>query len=181
MFDAFWNHVCINPGGGACVSFWYDCWIPKTILADSFSRIAAICFHQKILTIDNLKRRCWALANQCKLCRREEESVNHLFVDCDFTKEVWSGINSFSRGIQAPVNGIVSAIRSWPTEVSDCIEGWISYCSLHVVCWTVWRERNNRIFNQSQTTRGALSKKIIRSIVEWVIAKGKVSRDLGSA
>ncbi|CAL1385774.1 unnamed protein product [Linum trigynum] len=290
MFDTFWKHVCIDPGGGAWVSFWHDSWIPKTILADSYPRIAAaalspdawisdivhrsgesltwdinlnvslrggaerervclieflnshaverlgfgpariewlpnpdtvlsvrslyrcltaarfpgvsqfpakavwksvvplkicgflwICFHQKILTIDNLKRRGWALANRCELCQKEEESVSHIFVDCDFTKQVWNGVISCCPLERVPSNDITSTIRNWPSDIPDCIEGWISFCSLHAICWTVWRERNRRIFDLSRTAHGVLSKRVVRTIVEWVIAKGKVDKGSGSA
>ncbi|CAL1389140.1 unnamed protein product [Linum trigynum] len=46
-----------------------------------------IVLHNRILTIDNLMKRGWTMVNRCNLCCRENESVFHLLVDCDFVNE----------------------------------------------------------------------------------------------
>jgi zinc-binding in reverse transcriptase len=44
-----------------------------------------LALKNKILTIDNIAKRGWTLANICYLCRQEEESVQHLFQQCCYT------------------------------------------------------------------------------------------------
>jgi hypothetical protein len=43
----------------------------------------------KILTWDNGQKRGWNGLGWCCLCKSENELVDHLFVHCSFTKEVW--------------------------------------------------------------------------------------------
>lgn len=40
----------------------------------------------KVLTLDQLKRRGWTLANRCFLCLVEEESINHILIHCSKVK-----------------------------------------------------------------------------------------------
>ena len=52
-------------------------WVPKRV---SFFAWEAIW--GRILTLDQLKRRGWALPSRCYLCKADEESANHVFIHC---------------------------------------------------------------------------------------------------
>ncbi|RVW51874.1 hypothetical protein CK203_067969 [Vitis vinifera] len=39
-------------------------------------------FWGKVLTLDQLKKRGWCLANRCFLCCEEEESIDHILIQC---------------------------------------------------------------------------------------------------
>ncbi len=41
----------------------------------------------KILTISNLRRQGLTLVNWCCLCKKNEKTVNHLFIHCEFTSD----------------------------------------------------------------------------------------------
>ena len=43
----------------------------------------------KVLTLDQVQKRGWALTNRCYLCQAHEESIDHLFLHCEKTREVW--------------------------------------------------------------------------------------------
>ena len=43
-------------------------------------------FVEKILTLDELQRRGWTLANKCFLCDIYEESIDHILLHCGKTK-----------------------------------------------------------------------------------------------
>ena len=45
--------------------------------------------HQKIMTVENLKKRGIASPMRCVLCKNSEESLEHLFIECKFSQEVW--------------------------------------------------------------------------------------------
>ncbi|KAJ9704212.1 hypothetical protein PVL29_002673 [Vitis rotundifolia] len=40
----------------------------------------------KALTLNQLKRRGWTLANRCFFCLTEEESTNHILIHCMKTR-----------------------------------------------------------------------------------------------
>ena len=43
----------------------------------------------KVLTLDQLKRRGWTLANRCFLCLVKEESIDHILIHCSKAKALW--------------------------------------------------------------------------------------------
>ena len=44
---------------------------------------------RKVLTLDQLKRRGWNLANRCFLCCVEEETINHILIHCSKARVLW--------------------------------------------------------------------------------------------
>ena len=49
----------------------------------------------RVLTLDRLQKRGWALANRCFLCQTCGESIDHLFLHCERTREVRMLLLSF--------------------------------------------------------------------------------------
>ena len=43
----------------------------------------------KALTLDQIQKRGWALANRCYLCHLNEESIDHLLLHCVKTSALW--------------------------------------------------------------------------------------------
>ena len=62
---------------------WNSCVQPK------ISFFAWEASWQRVLTLDRLQKRGWALANRRFLCQTCEESINHLFLHCEKTREMW--------------------------------------------------------------------------------------------
>lgn len=96
----------------------------------------------KLNTRDLLQRKGWIGPSICTLCRREEESTSHLFVSCSFTCCLW-----------ARITDILHLDSTWdnPTLL-ECYIRWNgTRPSLRTlppfICWYVWIERNNFIFN----------------------------------
>ena len=77
-------HVAPNPAR------WNFIWnFPLMPKIDFFCWTAA---HQSILTGDNLKIRGMEGPSRCPLCCSEEETMDHLLLNCPFSKEVWSEV-----------------------------------------------------------------------------------------
>ena len=43
----------------------------------------------KVLTLDQLKRKGYALASWCVLCEKDEETVDHILVHCSKARMLW--------------------------------------------------------------------------------------------
>jgi hypothetical protein len=43
----------------------------------------------RILTVDNLRRQEFELINRCCLCKKDEETINHLLSHCEFSVDIW--------------------------------------------------------------------------------------------
>jgi hypothetical protein len=65
-------------------SVWHTQAPPRVIF---FVRLAAL---GKILTIDNLRRRKVIVTNRFCMCKRSEEMVDHLLLNCEVAYALWS-------------------------------------------------------------------------------------------
>lgn len=69
-------------------SIWTKIW--NRVLIPKVNMFFWLAVHNRILTIDNLARRGFMYPNRCELCQKEKESMDHLFIHCSFTWEIWS-------------------------------------------------------------------------------------------
>ncbi len=101
----------------------------------------------RVLTRDNLLKRGWRGDDGCELCTERSETVNHLFLNCRFPKELLHGLLSnkaFLRTCETPA-------RLW----EDCAAkgGSIGRGELQTIAavwWSIWLERNRRVFGRSK-------------------------------
>jgi hypothetical protein len=101
--------------------------------------------HRKeILTKDNLKKRNWDGDTKCCFCD-DEESVNHIFIECPFAKIVWRIIH-MSFGLAPPKN-IKNLFGNWLTGIpkQDLVNIRVGVCA---VLWALWNTRNDVVFNK---------------------------------
>ena len=72
-----------------CSSFlWKGIWKVKVPLKVSFFVWTASL--GKILTLDNLRKRGLIVVDWCCMCKRSGESINHLFLNCEVARALWS-------------------------------------------------------------------------------------------
>lgn len=102
---------------------------------------------EQLPMIDLLRKRGMILPNICSLCLKDEETVNHLLMHCPFAREIWEEI-------------LREVGISWlfPNTISDLFQGWnlekksfkkdkILWGLIYLaVCWSIWLERNNHLF-----------------------------------
>lgn len=103
-----------------------------------------------------------------------EESASHLFLHCDVFGSLWQHIRSW-----IGVNGVN------PLNINDHFFQFIHYTGsskarrsflqlLWLLCvWLIWRERNNRIFNNVETPIVQLLDKVKFHSLWWLKAKKK--------
>jgi hypothetical protein len=123
--------------------------------------------HNKILTADNLQKRGWPCNHNCSLCSLSLETVTHLCKDCPFAVEVWSMILSWAElrflfGISK--TGTLSEwwyrLRMLCSKHSrKSFDGLLIY-----FWWSLWVERNNRIFKGQQRT----TEQVVQMVKDFV-------------
>jgi ribonuclease HI/exonuclease III len=120
--------------------------------------------HKSIPTGENLQRRGWEGPFRCPLCCQEEETSNHLLLNCNYSRAIWqkiTGLQIFTR---------------LPTDVESLLLQWESLCPFagkkktqthwiwgllpKLALWNLWLERNNRIFKESLLNEERLFTKI---------------------
>ncbi|CAN1750331.1 hypothetical protein LINPERHAP1_LOCUS4017 [Linum perenne] len=139
------------------------------------SKIVCFCwkiFHRKVATLDNLQRKGLSLANRCVLCGSNSESVDHLFLRCVYSSEVWSLLSS-KLFIYGPFpHGIVDLIEGW--KGLNCMKRFTSAKKviLHFVLWSIWAERNDRVFRDTANSPLSTLHMIWFTIGDWLPVDG---------
>jgi hypothetical protein len=129
----------------------------------------------KILTCDNLMRRGHVLAGWCCLCKNQWETVDHLLLHCEVAVALWGFVFSMF-GVQ----------RVFPAMVLDMVSGWHNWFGRHssaiwnlaplCVMWSLWQERNRRIFEDAEKSVSHLQEHFLACFL-IVLGRG-VSRKL---
>ncbi|XP_016199059.1 uncharacterized protein LOC107640024 [Arachis ipaensis] len=103
----------------------------------------------------------------CVLCKREIESVEHLFLLCEFTWQVWCRwLRTFGE------------VWSMPGTIRELFERWTGrhkrkqeqkkwLPGFFAVIWNIWVERNARIFQNQETVVDCVLRKTLLSYNEW--------------
>ena len=65
-----------------CPILWRKVWITNLIPKINFFWWTTQ--HGIFLTLDNLKKKGFYITNYCCLCEQKEESIYHLFIECQF-------------------------------------------------------------------------------------------------
>ena len=101
---------------------------------------------EAILTHENLKKMKFSMCSRCYLCGEEVETVNHLFLQCRITSQLWRIFISLRGFAWAMPNRITHLLYSWGEVGVGAADRdrWriVPAC----IWWTVWKERNARCF-----------------------------------
>ena len=98
---------------------------------------------RKALTLDQLQKRRWTLANRCYLCQRHEESIDHILLHCEKARTLWVLLFSMF-GVQwvMPATTIKEMFSGWNgTFVGKKGKG-VWRASPLCLFWMVWKARN---------------------------------------
>jgi hypothetical protein len=107
--------------------------------------------HGKVNTCDNIqKRRPFHSLNPhwCILCKDGEESVDHLFLHCPFSIQLWWRLfKEFGGSWVTPKScyALLSTNFCWGGRNKKVKVLWS--CRVVAVFWAIWMERNRRIFD----------------------------------
>ncbi|WMV25830.1 hypothetical protein MTR67_019215 [Solanum verrucosum] len=66
---------------------WKSIWKPK--VPYKVNCFMWLLTKEAVLTHENLKKRGYQLASRCTLCEEHAETINHLFLHCTWTEQLW--------------------------------------------------------------------------------------------
>ncbi|XP_057791183.1 uncharacterized protein LOC131008313 [Salvia miltiorrhiza] len=123
----------------------------------------------RIATVDNLRRRqvvTHSATDFCVLCQVKEETIEHLFFLCQKTDEIWKEILSwtgnqaaFHSKTKAHFNAFVNLGSN--KDVDFFLAVWMC------VIWSIWKTRNNCIFNQGSWNKDRMMAEIKARLWAW--------------
>ena len=109
----------------------------------------------KVLTLDQLKKRGWTLANRCFFCLTKKESTNHILIHCTKTRVLWE--------LLFALFGLLGWYGSFVGEKRK--KAW----KLALLClfWTVWKEKNRIAFDNEEFSVHRLKNSFVCSFWSW--------------
>lgn len=120
------------------------------------------------INVSTVMQRRWPTLNlqpsRCVLCKNHGEDLDHLFLNCEFTMNLWQAL-------------LDELNLSWvqPRQVRDCFEQQVARgrntrryqlwgSSVQAIIWWTWAERNRRIFEQNAKNWEEVWEAIHRSV-----------------
>ena len=108
----------------------------KTAIPEKIKIFLWLAMKNKILTAENLKKRGWEHPSSCVLCGKEDETVSHLFLSCQFSRQMWSSVRS-KLNLDGLPDELQTLWTSWRMRLipKEIRQGWDIYFA--AFCWTV--------------------------------------------
>jgi len=106
---------------------------------------------EAVLTHENLKKRGYHFASRSTLCGEQAETINHLFLHCKWTEQLWRMFICLKGITWVKPGSIKGVLSSWIRDGNASKEErwkFVPAC----VWWTIWKERNNRSFENVQNS-----------------------------
>ena len=148
---------------------WKAIWVVHALKRVSF--FACSASWGRILTANNLMRRGYQLTGWYCMCRRDGETINHPLIHCDMAVGLWNFV-FWKFGIIWVLPGcVLDLFFGWYNGLGKFhskIWNMVPLCLL----WTLWREQNSHIFENSEHTDSQLQELFSNTLYEWVIAWG---------
>ena len=142
------------------IGYLNDFWIWKLPL--KIKIFIWLTLNKKIPTSDFLQKIRWTRPNICHLCFRGQDSTDHIFTHCMFTRQVWDKITQDNN---LKIDWIGNSI-------TDCLDHWTTSEKFYkmlppLVNWYIWLSRNYKIFENKNPSISAISYKALGLFHLW--------------
>jgi len=143
---------------------WKSIWRTKVPLKVAF--FAWTAAQGKIFTLDNLRKKRVIVIDRCCMWKMNGESMDHLILHCKVARALWNAIFSHVSLSWVMHLRVVDLFACWWTggrSWSAAMWKMVPYCLL----WCLWRERNDRQFEDKERTTEELISFFFHSLYSW--------------
>lgn len=134
--------------------------------------------HKKMLTWENLRKKGFIGPSRCPMCRTEEETMNHLLNTYDWANSIWNWAETILQRMDRVMNSIQETIENWSGNFSNTqVVNTIWKLILGFIPWTIWKQRNQRVFLNENRSINHLKDSILQNIKQTIIAKGRMEQN----
>ena len=130
---------------------WDSMGLPK------FNFFSWLLAHRKVLTGENLTKRGIVGPHRCPLCCNEEETIDHLFIDCTYATQVWNLLLEALEATPPHHQKIQQVFVTWQSRYPTSFKGKKGWKKIWMalpkyICWKIWIARNQCIFQDIKPT-----------------------------
>lgn len=155
----------------------WKAWAPLKV--KFFTWLAA---RKRIWTADRQHRHRLQDQSVCPLCDQELETADHLFVHCNFTKQVWHAVLT-TLGVNPLMPVAEMELMDWWTDLRRGHNKFKKKgidSAVMLVTWCIWKERNGRTFGSRPTNDvNQMFDIVMKEGQLWVMAGAKWLAALG--
>ncbi|RVX20512.1 Transposon TX1 uncharacterized 149 kDa protein [Vitis vinifera] len=101
----------------------------------------------KVLTMDQLKKRGWAVANRCFICCEEEESIDHILIHCSKARALWDLLFALFGVCWVLPYSARETLIEWRGFMLGKKHRKVWKAAPLCLFWAVWMERNRITFD----------------------------------
>jgi hypothetical protein len=134
----------------------------------------------RLWTADRLERRGLDHPEECALCCQEQETCNHIMVQCSFSRQIWYTLLLEYR-LHRFTPDIHAEFATWWTSLSEALprskKKEINALVILVVR-SIWLERNSRVFDRFATLPMEVCRKLRVEFAQW--KRAKLCGDVGT-
>jgi hypothetical protein len=134
-----------------------------------------LVLHNKCWTADRLAKRGLPHPSSCPLCDQEGESIHHLLVSCVLARQFWYLLQRVGLFALSPEMEDINFEAWWSRSAEvihkDLRDGFNSLVILGA--WTIWRHRNDCVFNGAQPSIARLLTSASDEFNMWCFAGAK--------
>ena len=118
-------------------------------------------------TIDRLQRCLLPHPAVCPFCDQEPKNINHLTLGCVFARQIWAVImNNWDKPDWIPISD--AKLVDWWTKLNPSKQYRQEIWTVMIlVTWTLWKHRNDIVFNGASPSRDYVLKQIDVNEQDW--------------
>lgn len=127
-------------------------------------------------TADRLRSRGLSHPERCVLCDQSDETIEHLLVACpEYWQLWWIALRAIGHSECSPINE--PSFHLWLCDNRKKVtnahrRGFDTIATL--VVWTIWKESNNRVFNQTSRSWMEITRAMIGEADLWRLARAAI-------
>ncbi|RVW38066.1 putative ribonuclease H protein [Vitis vinifera] len=129
----------------------------------------------KVLTMDQLKKRGWAVANRCFMCCEEEESIDHILIHCSKARALWDLLFALFGVCWVLPYSARETLIEWRGFMLGKKHRKVWKAAPLCLFWAVWMERNRIAFDNEDFSVHRLKNSFVCNL--WVWTKSIVNVD----
>ncbi|XP_056690417.1 uncharacterized protein [Spinacia oleracea] len=104
----------------------------------------------------------------CVLCNSDIEDHNHLLLHCQFSNQLWTlWLDIWNLKWSLPLH-IREAFDQWSTPHNSPFFKKVWLAAFFIITWTIWKERNSRIFNNAANSISHLHEMVLLRLGWWI-------------
>ena len=101
------------------------------------------------------------------MCKCSSESVSHLFLHCSVATEIWDMVFGLFGVSWVMPSSVVGLLACWQGHFGRLRNGVIWKIVPPCLMWCIWKERNNRCFEDSERAIPDIKLLFFRTLLEW--------------